>query len=166
MKRLMFSLISVRQTAAALVVAVLAAGASAGEFFEKNGVAIRGYDPVAYFTDGKPVKGAGVQGRVQRVDVPLQVEGESRHVRSRSGEIRAAVRRVLRLRDRGWLQGRDEPAAFTVVDGKLYLNYNRRSRRSGAVTSPDYVKSADGKWPRCRDRARSSSSARLLFGAG
>ncbi len=25
---------------------------------DKNGVALQGYDPVAYFTDGKPVKGS------------------------------------------------------------------------------------------------------------
>lgn len=38
---------------------LLASGtaAMAGEFFEKDGIAIRGYDPVAYFTEMKPVKG-------------------------------------------------------------------------------------------------------------
>src|SRR5262245_25940863 len=29
----------------------------AGEFFEVNGVALRGYDPVAYFEAGKPTPG-------------------------------------------------------------------------------------------------------------
>jgi YHS domain-containing protein len=29
----------------------------AGEYFEKDGLALRGHDPVAYFTEGKPVKG-------------------------------------------------------------------------------------------------------------
>jgi YHS domain-containing protein len=37
-----------------------AAFASAGEVvnIDKNGLALQGYDPVAYFTDGKPVKGS------------------------------------------------------------------------------------------------------------
>ncbi|HEY5931672.1 MAG TPA: hypothetical protein VIT63_02075 [Nitrospira sp.] len=30
----------------------------AGEFFERNNLAIDGYDPVAYFTEMKPVKGS------------------------------------------------------------------------------------------------------------
>jgi hypothetical protein len=41
---------------------LLALGASvpcaAGEYFERNGVALDGYDPVAYFVDGKPVAGS------------------------------------------------------------------------------------------------------------
>ena len=36
----------------------IAALAFAGDFYEKEGVAIRGYDPVAYFTDKKPVRGS------------------------------------------------------------------------------------------------------------
>jgi YHS domain-containing protein len=30
----------------------------AGEFYEKNSVALRGYDPVAYFQDHRPVPGS------------------------------------------------------------------------------------------------------------
>jgi YHS domain-containing protein len=57
MKRLMFSPNSIRRTVVVLVLAVSAAGASAGEYFEKNGIALRGYDPVAYFKSGQPVRG-------------------------------------------------------------------------------------------------------------
>src|SRR5262245_34041079 len=46
----------IRLAATALALAFISA-ASAGEFFEKDGVAQRGYDPVAYFNDGRPVKG-------------------------------------------------------------------------------------------------------------
>ena len=43
----------------ALATAIASASlAFAGEFFEHQGVAIRGYDPVAYFTEGRPVKGS------------------------------------------------------------------------------------------------------------
>ena len=40
-----------------------AVNASAGEFFERNGVDIDGYDPVAYFDEQRPVK--GVLGYIQ-----------------------------------------------------------------------------------------------------
>jgi YHS domain-containing protein len=51
-------------TAATLVaslaaVLLIASSALAGEYFEKDGVALRGHDPVAYFSAGKPVKGTG-----------------------------------------------------------------------------------------------------------
>ena len=44
----------VRPAAAALAFAAMTA--AAGDFFEKNGVALRGYDPVAYFTVGQPTR--------------------------------------------------------------------------------------------------------------
>jgi len=37
---------------------LLSTAALAGEFFETDGVALRGYDPVAYFADGQPHKGS------------------------------------------------------------------------------------------------------------
>lgn len=33
------------------------AAALAGKYFEKGGVALHGYDPVAYFTENKSVRG-------------------------------------------------------------------------------------------------------------
>ena len=38
--------------------AMVAVSAWAGEFYEPEGVAIRGYDAVAYFTEHRPVKGS------------------------------------------------------------------------------------------------------------
>jgi hypothetical protein len=41
----------------------------AGEYFEKDGVAIRSHSPLAYFKDGKPVKGsADMLGHVAKAD--------------------------------------------------------------------------------------------------
>lgn len=42
---------------ALIAFAVLASGAEVVNI-DKNGLALQGYDPVAYFTDGKPVKGS------------------------------------------------------------------------------------------------------------
>ena len=36
----------------------MATTAFGGSYFEKDGAALRGYDPVAYFTENKPVKGS------------------------------------------------------------------------------------------------------------
>ena len=52
----------IRLTSAGLVMMLAlvasAFNAVAGEFYEKSGAAIRGYDPVAYFTEKKPVQGS------------------------------------------------------------------------------------------------------------
>lgn len=52
------TLFRVQDVAAALVLAVSAARALAGDCYEQDGAAIKGYDPVAYFLDSKPVKGS------------------------------------------------------------------------------------------------------------
>jgi YHS domain-containing protein len=43
-----------------LVIAACVANLPAGQLVnvDQNGVALQGYDPIAYFTDGQPVKGA------------------------------------------------------------------------------------------------------------
>jgi hypothetical protein len=40
-----------------------------------------------------------------------------------------------------------EPAAFTVVDGKLYLNYNADVRKDWSKDIPGMVSKADRNWP-------------------
>jgi len=48
-----------RISIALLTIAAVASNLPAGQVvnIDQNGVALQGYDPVAYFTDGRPVKG-------------------------------------------------------------------------------------------------------------
>ena len=40
-----------------------------------------------------------------------------------------------------------DPDAFTVVEGRLYLNYSRSVRSTWEKDIPGYVVKADGNWP-------------------
>jgi YHS domain-containing protein len=40
-----------------------------------------------------------------------------------------------------------DPAAWSVVDGKLYLNYSLGVRESWNKDIPGYIRRADGNWP-------------------
>ena len=51
---------------------------------------------------------------------------------------------------RGYLV-RGEPKAWTVHDGKLYLNYNRGVRRTWLKDIDNYIARADANWPQLRD---------------
>ena len=148
MKRVMFSLISVRQTAAALVVAVLAAGASAGEFFEKNGVALRGYDPVAYFADGQPVRGAAAY--------KAEYRGSTFHFASQANRDAFVADAAKYAPQYGGFcaygaasgyKAAIDPAAFSVVDGKLYLNYDRTVQKEWKKDVPGFIAKANKNWP-------------------
>lgn len=103
----------------------LAANVFAEEIFATGGVAINGYDPVAYFTDHKPVKGsekytASYQGATFRFASAAHrntFTADPAHFAPQYGGYCAF----------GTAQGHKaptEPQAFTVVGDKLYLNYN------------------------------------------
>ena len=47
----------IKSDVAGIALSLLSLTSHAGEFNEHNGVAIKGYDPVAFFKDNKPVRG-------------------------------------------------------------------------------------------------------------
>jgi YHS domain-containing protein len=147
MKRVMFSPTAMRRTAAAWVVAMLAAGASAGEFFEKNGVALRGYDPVAYFTDGQPVKGTAAY--------KADYKGSTFHFASQANrdafladptKYAPQYGGFCAYGAAGGYKAAIDPAAFSVVDGKLYLNYDRTIQKEWKKDVPGFIAKANKNW--------------------
>jgi len=148
MKRPMFSPAAIRGTAAALAVAALAASASAGEFFEKNGVAVRGYDPVAYFKDNQPIKGAAAY--------TAEYRGSTFHFASQANRDAFAADPAKYAPQYGGFcaygaasgyKAAIDPAAFTVVNGKLYLNYDRAVQKEWNKDVPGFIAKADKNWP-------------------
>ncbi len=113
-----------------------------------EGVAVGGYDPVAYFTQGKPVKGSK--------DVTASYEGAT--WRFASAEDRAAFQAEpakYAPQYGGYCayavsQGhtaKAEPDAWTIHDGKLYLNYDRNVQAKWEKDIPGYIAKADANWP-------------------
>jgi YHS domain-containing protein len=116
-------------------------------FSSKEDGAIHGYDPVAYFTNGKPVKG--------KSDITFAWNGATWH-------FATAEHRDLFEKNPekyapayggwcayGWSRGypaKTEPDAWSIVDGKLYLNYNRAVKADWDKKQADYIKSADENW--------------------
>ena len=133
---------------AGIVLSLAAVAGHAGEFNEANGVAIKGYDPVAFFKDNKPVRG--------KEDLRFEYKG-SMFVFA-SAENRAAFAADPQKyapqyggycafgTARGYKADID-PAAFTVVDGRLYLNYNTQVQREWAADSGKFIRQADERWP-------------------
>lgn len=40
-----------------------------------------------------------------------------------------------------------DPEAWTIVEGKLYLNYSRQIRAKWAKDIPGNIRKGDGNWP-------------------
>lgn len=122
--------------------------AQASEIYAKNGVAINGYDPVAYFTDKKPVKGSekytakyeGVTFRFASAGHKKTFEANPAHYVPQFGGYCAY----------GTAKGHKastEPQAFTVVNDKLYLNYNNDVRKLWRADIPGFLVQANKNWP-------------------
>lgn len=132
-----------------ITVAIAVAGsAHAGEFFEKEGVAIRGYDAVAYFAEGKAAKGAP--------EYMAAYKGSTFHFTSAANRD-AFIADPAKYAPQyggfcafgmaGGYKAAIDPAAFRVIDGKLYLNYNAAVQAKWAADIPGYVGKADARWP-------------------
>ena len=117
------------------------------EWLSKNAVA--GYDPVAYFTEGKPVEGSD--------DFTLSYNGATWRFASAANRDAFKVDPARYAPQYGgycaWAvsQGytaKGDPKAWTIVDGKLYLNYNKSVKSNWEQPAKGNIKAADKNWPK------------------
>ena len=135
-----------------MTVAVLVAGdlatVSAGEFFEREQLAIGGYDPVAYFTEQKPVKGSPEFQSVYRGST-FQFASAA-HREAFAAEPEKYVPQYGGYCAYGMAKGykaKIDPEAFSLIHGRLYLNYSDAVRTRWLSDVPGYIRQADANWP-------------------
>lgn len=113
------------------------------------GVAIKGYDPVAYHTDGKPVKGSsayelrwkGAQWRFASAENRDLFEADPAQYAPRYGGYCAwAV-------SEGYTADVDPENAWRIVAGRLYLNYDVDIQQEWEKDIPGHIQKADANWP-------------------
>lgn len=108
---------------AALIAACLSAAAFArAQGSETPPVAIKGYDPVAYFTEGRPVK--GLPSLAHDFDGSRYLFASPRNRELFAANAERYVPQFHGLCAAGLADGRivePDPTAFIVRDGKLYL---------------------------------------------
>lgn len=134
--------------AAALLITLFSADARAGSVNETYGVGIKGYDPVAYFTDKKPVMGSathtfvyeGVTYRFASADhQKLFSKDPTKYLPEFGGfcPYGTAVGRKVDI----------DPASWSIVHGKLYPNYNMDVLGTWRKDKPGYIHKAEENWP-------------------
>ncbi|MCE3248337.1 MAG: hypothetical protein K0R41_2162 [Geminicoccaceae bacterium] len=153
---------SFKPTAAAwpglLVVLLIAVGAAlpaaAGGVVNSSllgGVAIEGTDPVAYFDEGEPVAGSS--------DFEHEWMGATWRFASAENRDRFAADPETYAPQYGgycaWAvsQGytaKIDPAAWRIVDGKLYLNYSKDVQTQWAGDIPGNIAKGDANWPQIK----------------
>lgn len=130
--------------------APLAVHAASPEIFTGlvKGVAVGGYDPVAYFTDHKPVPGRGdilyswkgVTWRFASEANRAAFEGSPEKYAPQYGGYCAYA-----VSQGGVAKG--DPTVWTIIGGKLYLNLSPAVQTLWAKDEAGYIKAADKNWP-------------------
>jgi YHS domain-containing protein len=116
-------------------------------FSDRNG-AIRGHDPVAYFDQKGPVKGSKQFSHAWRGATWYFASAENRDKFAAEPE-RYAPRYggyCAYAVSQGYTADID-PAAWSIVDEKLYLNYSLRIRERWNKDIPGHIRKADTNWP-------------------
>ena len=120
----------------------------AGDYFEKDGIAIRGHDPVAYFKEGKPAKGSTEHRFEHQGSVFLFASRANRDTFAAEPDKYAPqYGGFCAFGTAGGYKAAVDPAAFSVVNGKLHLNYNRDVQKQWLADVPGFVGKADRQWP-------------------
>lgn len=137
--------------AAGLALALAPVARAQEVFVDEKGVANRGYDVVAYFTDGKAVQGTDQFSATFEGNRYLFATAEHRDA------FKAAPARFLPAYGGYCAYGvakggkfPTDPLAFRVVDGKLYLNKNPKVQELWLKDIPGNIADAEKQWPTVR----------------
>ncbi len=139
-----------------LFIAALAALALSGVAAAKDPVytgtfsntAVDGYDPVAYFTESKPVKGSkeftydynGAEWRFASAENLESFKADPEAYAPQYGGYCAwAVSQDY--------TARGNPKNWSIIEGKLYLNYNDKVQKTWEQDIPGFIAAADKNWP-------------------
>lgn len=130
---------------------VFAAAAFAEDPVNKTilGNAVDGYDVVAYFTQGKPVEGSRDHEFEWRGATWKFASAEHRALFAKSPDKYAPQYGGFCAFgvSRGYAVGID-PEAWTIFEGKLYLNYNRDVQAEWVKDIPGFIAKANANWPK------------------
>jgi YHS domain-containing protein len=124
-----------------------------------GGVAIMGYDPVAYFTDNQAMKGSEkysynwlgtpwhfVSRQHQEMFMSEPIKYAPQYGGYCAGEVAL-----------GSVTVDIDPKAFKIIDGKLYLIYDKSHADDFAAHARNEVPKADANWPKIKAKLESDN---------
>ncbi|WP_316786681.1 YHS domain-containing (seleno)protein [Pedobacter frigiditerrae] len=138
---------------AMLLITVSMVKAQKSEIFCTAGKAIKGYDPVAFFTESKPVKGAdslsySYKDATWLFSSKANLESFKKSPEKYSPQYGGYCAY-------GTADGHKAPTqtdTWTIVDGKLYFNYNGKVKEMWTKQQTSLIEKANTQWPLIKDK--------------
>jgi YHS domain-containing protein len=139
--------------AVALLVSVVATPVF-GQDVTHSTPGISGYDPVAYFTEGKPMRGSGYHvANHEGVTYAFATKENKEMFEATPDKFVPAYGGYCAY---GAAVGKKfvaDPEVWKVVDGTLYLNLDKGIQGKWNKDIPGYIKKADANWKEIKDKA-------------
>jgi YHS domain-containing protein len=111
-------------------------------------LAVSGYDTVAYFTEGKPVKGDSDYS-FEYKEATWQFSSQENLALFKTNPEKYAPQYggycAWAAADGRTASG--DPLQWTIIDAKLYLNYNAAVQQEWLKETAKFIMEADSKWP-------------------
>ncbi len=129
---------------------MVVAGPSLAEpqVYIRDGKAIGGYDPVAYFTEKMPVKGnASFSYKWRNADWNFSTAANRDLFSSDPEKYAPQYGGYCAYAMAYNATASTIPQAWTVVSGKLYLNYSLYVKSQWLAKQAEYISTADKNWP-------------------
>ena len=132
----------------AFLLSALGSYAQHSEIFAPDGKAIKGYDVVAFFKEGKPV--VGVDSLVYKYKESDWLFVSRANLEAFRAEPEKFVPQYGGYCAYGTTEGHKAPTqaeTWTIVDDKLYFNYNMKVKNSWFKNQKERIEKADVQWP-------------------
>jgi YHS domain-containing protein len=120
---------------------------------DDKGLALQGYDPVAYFTGGEPQKGSR-KFKIKHDGVTYYF-ASAEHLQKFKADPKAYLPQFGGFCAMGTANGHKfegDPNVWRIVDTKLYLNFNTDVGKRWSQDIPGNISRADDNWPRIKDK--------------
>ncbi len=127
--------------------------AQKSQVFITDNKAIKGYDAVAYFKQGKPAEG--------NKDFSYFWNGANWYFSSKQNldSFKTSPQKFAPQFGGYCAYGTAEghkaptdPYAWTIVNNKLYLNYNKEVQSLWKQKQNEYIQAAENNWPKIKDK--------------
>jgi YHS domain-containing protein len=116
--------------------------------FETSNGAIKGYDPVAYFIDGRAMEGSKeFKYDWKGASWFFSSEENLNTFRVNPGSYAPQYGGYCAYAVSQGYTYRTNPEAWKIVDGKLYLNYSQNIRKKWEANQKEFIKLANENWP-------------------